>query len=93
MIAGPEGEQRHAGDAGVRADRLPAGDGIAGAIWACRSMRDTGFRRTIRSTMATPLPGVFIAGVIASGFDANKIFIENGRDHGDLIVAAPLLST
>jgi thioredoxin reductase (NADPH) len=39
------------------------------------------------ATMATPLPGVYLAGVIASGFDANKIFIENGRDHGDLIVA------
>ncbi len=38
-------------------------------------------------TMATPLPGVYLAGVIASGFDANKIFIENGRDHGDMIVA------
>ncbi len=38
-------------------------------------------------TMATPLPGIYLAGVIASGFDANKIFIENGRDHGDMIVA------
>jgi thioredoxin reductase (NADPH) len=38
-------------------------------------------------TMATPLPGVYLAGVIASGFQANRIFIENGRDHGDLIVA------
>ncbi len=38
-------------------------------------------------TMATPLPGIYLAGVIASGFDANKIFIENGRDHGDQIVA------
>ena len=40
-----------------------------------------------RATMATPLPGVYLAGVISAGFDANKIFIENGRDHGDLIVA------
>lgn len=38
-------------------------------------------------TMETPLPGLFIAGVLASGFDANKTFIENGRFHGDLIVA------
>ena len=36
-------------------------------------------------TMETPTRGVFIAGVLASGFDANKIFIENGRDHGALI--------
>ena len=39
-------------------------------------------------TMETPVPGVFIAGVLASGYDANKIFIENGRDHGALIAKA-----
>jgi thioredoxin reductase (NADPH) len=38
-------------------------------------------------TMATPLAGVYLAGVIASGNQANRIFIENGRDHGDAIVA------
>lgn len=38
-------------------------------------------------TMATPLPGIYLAGVIASGNQANRIFIENGRDHGDAIVA------
>ena len=37
------------------------------------------------ATMETAVPGVFIAGVIASGNDANKTFIENGRFHGDLI--------
>lgn len=37
------------------------------------------------ATMETPVPGVFIAGVLASGYDANKTFIENGRGHGDLI--------
>lgn len=38
-------------------------------------------------TMATPVQGVYLAGVIASGNHANRIFIENGRDHGDAIVA------
>ena len=38
-------------------------------------------------TMQTNVPGLYIAGVIAAGYDANKIFIENGRDHGGLIVA------
>lgn len=42
------------------------------------------------ATMATPLPGIYLAGVIASGNRANRIFIENGRDHGDLIVASIL---
>lgn len=38
-------------------------------------------------TLETPVPGVFIAGVVVAGFDANKVFIENGRYHGDKIVA------
>lgn len=37
------------------------------------------------ATMETSVPGVYVAGVIASGFHANRIFIENGRDHGTLI--------
>jgi thioredoxin reductase (NADPH) len=36
-------------------------------------------------TMETNVPGVYIAGVIAAGADANAIFIENGRFHGKLI--------
>lgn len=38
-------------------------------------------------TLETSVPGVFIAGVVVAGYDANKIFIENGRYHGDRIVA------
>jgi thioredoxin reductase (NADPH) len=37
-------------------------------------------------TMGTPIPGVYLAGVIASGNDANRLFIENSRGHGDVIV-------
>lgn len=39
-------------------------------------------------TMETNVPGVFLAGVITAGFDANKVFIENGRHHGALIASA-----
>ena len=38
-------------------------------------------------TLETVLAGLFIAGVVVAGFDANKVFIENGRFHGDRIVA------
>lgn len=38
-------------------------------------------------TMATPVPGLYIGGVIAGGNDDNKLFIENARHHGALIVA------
>lgn len=36
-------------------------------------------------TMETNIAGVYIAGVIAAGNNANEIFIENGRFHGGLI--------
>jgi thioredoxin reductase (NADPH) len=38
-------------------------------------------------TMHTPVEGVYLAGVIASGNDANRLFIENARGHGELIVS------
>ncbi|MEH7012683.1 YpdA family putative bacillithiol disulfide reductase [Neobacillus niacini] len=36
-------------------------------------------------SMETNIEGVYIAGVIAAGNNANEIFIENGRFHGSLI--------
>jgi len=38
------------------------------------------------ASMSTPIPGLYLAGVIASGNDANRLFIENARGHGELIV-------
>ncbi len=38
-------------------------------------------------SLETDVPGIFIAGVVVAGFDANQVFIENGRFHGDKIVA------
>ena len=49
---------------------------------------ETGIPRHDPATMETNIPGVFIAGVLAAGNNANKIFIENGRAHGDYIVRA-----
>lgn len=47
---------------------------------------ETGVPAHDSETMETSVPGVFIAGVMASGFNANRIFIENGRFHGPKIV-------
>lgn len=47
----------------------------------------TGVPEHRAETMETNVPGVYIAGVLASGRDANRIFIENGREHGALICA------
>lgn len=41
-------------------------------------------------TMETNVEGIFIAGVIAAGNNANEIFIENGRFHGEQIAKAIL---
>jgi len=48
---------------------------------------ETGIPAHDRRTMRTDQPGVYIAGVLAAGYDANKIFIENGKLHGPLIAA------
>lgn len=36
-------------------------------------------------TMETNVSGIYIAGVLAAGNNANEIFIENGRFHGSII--------
>ncbi|MDP9349867.1 MAG: YpdA family putative bacillithiol disulfide reductase [Gemmatimonadota bacterium] len=46
---------------------------------------ETGIPAHDRETMETDVPGVFLAGVVAAGYDANKIFIENGKLHGPAI--------
>ena len=48
---------------------------------------ETGVPAHDPETMATDVPGVYIAGVLAAGDDANRIFIENGKHHGGRIVA------
>jgi thioredoxin reductase (NADPH) len=49
---------------------------------------ETGIPSHDRQTMETNVPGVFLAGVLAAGHNANKIFIENGRVHGSQILKA-----
>jgi thioredoxin reductase (NADPH) len=39
-------------------------------------------------TMETNVPGLFLAGVVSTGRDANEIFIETGRLHGRKIALA-----
>jgi len=47
----------------------------------------TGIPRHDPATLETSVPRLFVAGVVVAGFDANKVFIENGRFHGDRIAA------
>ena len=71
---------------GARHDRLPCRHHAAAAAGRAGGRRHRRRRRTTRRTMATPVPGCYLAGVIASGNDANRLFIENARGHGELIV-------
>ncbi len=49
---------------------------------------ETGIPSHSPETMETNVPGMYIAGVLAAGYNANKIFIENGKLHGPKIVEA-----
>lgn len=37
-------------------------------------------------TLETSLPNVYMAGVVCAGMQTSKLFIENTRDHGDVII-------
>jgi thioredoxin reductase (NADPH) len=80
-------------ESGGRVARLPATRlYLMTGVDLLREMGDpidanTGIPAHDPSTLETSSPGVFVAGVVVAGFDANKVFIENGRFHGDKIVA------
>jgi thioredoxin reductase (NADPH) len=40
------------------------------------------------ATLETTVPGLFVAGALVSGRQTSRIFIENGRFHGEAIVGA-----
>lgn len=46
---------------------------------------ETGRPRYDKETMESNIDGIYIAGVLAAGNNANEIFIENGRFHGEQI--------
>jgi len=48
---------------------------------------ETGIPAYDPETMETNVPGLYVAGVVAAGRNANEIFIENGRFHGVKIAA------
>lgn len=52
-----------------------------------RSDPETGVPEHDPETFETNVAGVFVAGVLTAGFDANKVFIENGRHHGEAILS------
>ena len=37
-------------------------------------------------TMETNVKGIYLAGVVCGGMDTHKWFIENSREHADIII-------
>jgi thioredoxin reductase (NADPH) len=86
IIEGPDGEER------LPATFVYVMTGFAPQLDLLRQANvpidpETGIPAHDPATLETSVPGIFIAGVVVAGYDANKIFIENGRYHGDKIVA------
>jgi thioredoxin reductase (NADPH) len=80
------------GEERLKADRVYVMTGFAPKLDLLRECGvpidpRTGIPAHDSRTLETSVPGVFIAGVVVAGYDANKVFIENGRYHGDRIVA------
>ena len=80
------------GEERIKADRLYIMTGFAPSLDLLRESGVqispvTGIPQHNSDTLETNVPGLFIAGVVVAGYDANKVFIENGRYHGDRIVA------
>jgi len=48
-------------------------------------VEETGAPIYNEETMETNISGLYVAGVVAAGYNNNKIFIENGRFHGEKI--------
>lgn len=46
------------------------------------TIEQEGFPTFNEETMETNIPGIYLAGVVASRYEANEIFIESGRFHG-----------
>ena len=80
------------GEERLKSDRIYVMTGFAPSLDLLRATGvpidpKTGIPEHDSKTLETSVPGVFIAGVLVAGYDANKVFIENGRYHGDRIVA------
>ena len=68
--------------------KLAIRSAVVGIVDAVDIDDETGIPSHDSDTMETNVPGIYIAGVLAAGYNANKIFIENGKFHGPKIVEA-----
>lgn len=86
VVAGPDGERE------LPADHVYLLTGFAPDTALLRATGvaidpATGIPAHDPATFETNVRGVYMVGVLVAGYDANQVFIENGRFHGDRIVA------
>jgi thioredoxin reductase (NADPH) len=87
VLCGPQGEEELPADGvllltGYHPDAaLLRGAGVRVAAETCIPEHDP-------ETLETNVPGLYLAGALVSGKETNRIFIENGRFHGEAVVTA-----
>jgi len=87
IVEGPGGREELPADAvflltGYHPDRaLLEGAGVRVDAATCKPEHDP-------DTLETNVPGLYLAGAVVSGNETNRIFIENGRFHGEKVAEA-----
>ena len=87
LVEGPGGREEIRADAvflltGYHPDRdLLEGAGVQVAEDTCKPAHDP-------QTLETNVSGLYLAGAVVSGNETNRIFIENGRFHGEAVAEA-----
>jgi thioredoxin reductase (NADPH) len=86
VLDGPDGEGRERADAvllltGFRSDPV-----LLRSVGAAIDP-DTGAPVHNEDTFETTVPGVFVIGAFVAGKQSGRIFIENGRFHGEVVIA------
>jgi thioredoxin reductase (NADPH) len=86
ILSGPDGEVREPADAvllltGFRSDPV-----LLRSVGAAIDS-DTGAPVHNEQTFETNVPGVFVIGAFVAGKQSGRIFIENGRFHGEVVIA------
>jgi thioredoxin reductase (NADPH) len=85
LVEGPDGPRREAADAvllmtGYRSDtQLVAMAGAEINASAGAPLHDP-------TTFETTVPNLFLAGAVVAGKQSGRIFIENGRFHGEVVI-------
>lgn len=85
-LKGPEGEFTIANDFVLAMTGYEPNYALLSALGLPISDDEKALPLHNEETLETPLPGVYLAGVVCAGRATSKLFIENTRDHGKIII-------